>query len=236
MDANAVHWVYLNLDRDRERRESFEREFPGIPWERFPGVPGSWHWIRVGQSFGLVSEDPWKRNLTRDKTPMFGTIGCGLSHLLVLRSFLKSRKEVLVFFPDDVRKARPVNLKQELLSMAGDLPAGCDWLKVKNHFPKLTGKPVRCGNHLARRLLDRDKCGARGNQVFNTGSAAVIVTRKGAQVMLKDHPAVDGTGIDVIWSERYSEVGAFAITPNLVLTNPGEKNSSRVRMNKLGNF
>jgi len=158
----------INLDRDAERLESVRSNLAalGLSFERIPAVVGKelpdWR-ERVD-----MKAYAWRN---RQDEPRPGEIGCYLSHLKAMETFLRTDAAWCVILEDDVE------VLPECAEVLRALEAKDDWDLVKLfHFH--SGLPVR------KRAL-----GPSHHLVIHLGrttsSAAYVVNRRAAQTMLK---------------------------------------------------
>ncbi len=194
-----LRYVYINLERDTERRESFLREFPGVDWWRFPGCEGGLMWGEIARGLGLLGDlrEACGEILAR---PRWGTVGCSISHVLCLK--LATVAGGIVLFPDDVENTRGLNIKKLVAQALEHRPPGAGWIKLKN------GKPLyqesedsahTSGGWTFRRLamVPRDVKGSRKTgATHNTGSAAVIILKEQARAILAALPKLTSNHFD----------------------------------------
>lgn len=125
----------INLDRDKDRLELLRRNFEalGLSFERVPAVMGKdlhdWRaWVDMTTYAGRNRQDE----------PRPGEVGCYLSHLKAMETFLRTDAPWCVIFEDDV------DLKPDLREVLEALGRRDDWDMVKL-FNFHSGLPVRKG-------------------------------------------------------------------------------------------
>jgi glycosyl transferase family 25 len=158
----------INLDRDVERMASLARslEALALPFERVSAVLGKQvpDWEKLVDA-GLYSA----RN--RLPIPRPGEVGCYLSHLKAMETFLQTDAPWCVILEDDVE------VKPECVAVLAALGEQDDWDLVKL-FCFHSGLPVRkraltTSHHLVVHLTR------------TTSSAAYAVNRRAAETLLK---------------------------------------------------
>jgi glycosyl transferase family 25 len=158
----------INLDRDRDRLKSISLNLAslGFNFERVPGVIGK----EVTDLQSLVNLQAYAWRNRRDD-PRAGEVGCYLSHLKAMETFLKTEAPWCVVLEDDVE------VLPGCVEVLRGLAEKDDWDLVKlynNH----SGTPVkkralRAGYRLVVHLTR------------TTSSAAYIVNRRAAKTLLK---------------------------------------------------
>lgn len=158
----------INLDRDAERMASIRANLDalGLPFECLPAVMGKdvpeWEKLVDLPAYG------WRNRLDM---PRAGEVGCYLSHLKAMETFLRTEAPWCVILEDDV----------EVLPACADvlrsLAEKDDWDVVKL-FNFHSGMPVRKrelvgGHHLVVHLTR------------TTSNAAYVVNRRAAETLLK---------------------------------------------------
>jgi glycosyl transferase family 25 len=158
----------INLDRDTERMASIHTNLVrlGLSYERLPAVMGKdvpdWEKLVDLPSYA------WRNRLDM---PRAGEVGCYLSHLKAMETFLKTDAPWCVILEDDV----------EVLPACADvlrsLAEKDDWDLVKL-FNFHSGMPVKkralgSAHHLVAHLTR------------TTSSAAYVVNRRAAETLLK---------------------------------------------------
>ena len=168
--SNTSYQTYLiNLDRATERLEMMENEFIRIqlPFVRISAVDAK---NLDKESFQV------KNRYDRDLLP--GEIGCFLSHVKTLKTFLDSDKEFAVIIEDDAKFVDDfVSAIEKALNSYSDLPAKHQWdvLKLINN---------RRRNIFVQSVDEKYFIGACGKSIPITTLAA-IWTRKGAEKFLR---------------------------------------------------
>ncbi len=158
----------INLDRDAERMASIRAnlEALGLPFERLPAVIGK----DVPDWEKLVDLPAYRWRNRRD-TPRAGEVGCYLSHLKAMETFLRTDAPWCVILEDDV-EVLPACAK-----VLQSLAEQDDWDLVKL-FNFHAGMPVTkralAGGHRLVAHLTR-----------TTSSAAYVVNRRAAASLLK---------------------------------------------------
>jgi len=158
----------INLDRDTERMASAHENLArlGLGYERISGVMGKdvpgWEHLVDAEAYA------WRN---RNDMPRAGEVGCYLSHLKAMETFLRTDAPWCVILEDDV----------EVLPACADvlrsLAEKDDWDFVKL-FNFHSGMPVKKrnlggGHHLVAHLTR------------TTSSAAYVVNRRAAETLLK---------------------------------------------------
>jgi glycosyl transferase family 25 len=158
----------INLDRDTERMASIHANLVrlGLSYERLPAVMGKdvpdWEKLVDLPSYA------WRNRLD---IPRAGEVGCTLSHLKAMETFLKTDAPWCVILEDDVEVLPACS---EVLRSLAEKD---DWDLVKL-FNFHSGMPVRKralagGHHLVSHLTR------------TTSSAAYVVNRRAAETLLK---------------------------------------------------
>ena len=158
----------INLDRDAERMASIRANLDalGMPFERLPAVMGKD--VPEWEKLVDVPAYAWRNRLDM---PRAGEVGCYLSHLKAMETFLKTDAPWCVILEDDV----------EVLPACADvlrsLAEKDDWDLVKL-FNFHSGMPVKKralgGGHRLVAHLTR-----------TTSSAAYVVNRRAAESLVK---------------------------------------------------
>jgi len=158
----------INLDRDTERMASIHANLArlGLGYERLPAVMGKdvpdWEKLVDLPSYA------WRNRLDM---PRAGEVGCTLSHLKAMETFLKTDAPWCVILEDDVEVLPAC---AEVLSSLAEKD---DWDLVKL-FNFHSGMPVKkralgSAHHLVAHLTR------------TTSSAAYVVNRRAAETLLK---------------------------------------------------
>jgi len=158
----------INLDRDTERMVSIHANLVrlGLSYERLPAVMGKD--VPDWEKLVDLSAYAWRNRLDM---PRAGEVGCTLSHLKAMETFLQTNAPWCVILEDDV----------EVLPACADvlrsLAEKDDWDLVKL-FNFHSGMPVKKralagGHHLVSHLTR------------TTSSAAYVVNRRAAETLLK---------------------------------------------------
>ncbi|MFN8850073.1 MAG: glycosyltransferase family 25 protein [Inhella sp.] len=175
--------LYINLDRDPQRRTAMERSFDGLPLQRISGV--LWTALPPSEQDALYSPALSARQF--HKPLVNGEKGCYASHIAVWRWLLASPHAGVILLEDDVRPAPGFAVACEALSRN---PEGWDMVKLIGR-PGL-GKPEKL----------------RGRQPLCTGfervdyrrvpslTAGYALSRRGAEKLLA-HRVPFGRPIDV---------------------------------------
>jgi glycosyl transferase family 25 len=158
----------INLDRDTERMASIHANLVriGLSYERLPAVMGKDvpDWDKLVD----LPTYAWRNRLDM---PRAGEVGCTLSHLKALETFLKTDASWCVVLEDDVEVLPAC---AEVLRSLGEKD---DWDLVKL-FNLHSGMPVKkrelAGGHDLVLHLTR-----------TTSSAAYVVNRRAAAILLK---------------------------------------------------
>ena len=158
----------INLDRDVERMASIRAnlEALGLPFERLSAVMGKD--VPEWEKLVDMSAYAWRNRLD---TPRAGEVGCYLSHLKAMETFLRTDAPWCVILEDDVEVLPACS---EVLRALGEKD---DWDLVKL-FNFHSGLPVKkrelAGGHRLVAHLTR-----------TTSSAAYVVNRRAAETLLK---------------------------------------------------
>jgi glycosyl transferase family 25 len=158
----------INLDRDTERMASIHANLVriGLSYERLPAVMGKD--VPDWEKLVDLPAYAWRNRLDM---PRAGEVGCYLSHLVAMETFLKTDASWCVILEDDV----------EVLPACADvlrsLSEKDDWDLVKL-FNFHSGMPVKkralgSAHHLVAHLTR------------TTSSAAYVVNRRAAETLLK---------------------------------------------------
>ena len=158
----------INLDRDVERMASIRAnlEALGLPFERLSAVMGKD--VPEWEKLVDMSAYAWRNRLD---TPRAGEVGCYLSHLKAMETFLRTDAPWCVILEDDV----------EVLPACADVLRSLadkdDWDLVKL-FNFHSGMPVKkralVGGHYLVVHLTR-----------TTSAAAYVVNRRAAETLLR---------------------------------------------------
>jgi glycosyl transferase family 25 len=158
----------INLDRDAERMASIRANLDtlGLPFERLPAVMGKdvpeWEKLVDLRTYA------WRNRLDM---PRAGEIGCTLSHLKAMETFLRTDAPWCVILEDDVE------VLPTCAEVLRSLTEKDDWDLVKL-FNFHAGLPVRkralAGGHKLVVHLTR-----------TTSSAAYVVNRRAAETLLR---------------------------------------------------
>jgi glycosyl transferase family 25 len=158
----------INLDRDAERLASIRDNLAklGLGFERLPAVIGKE--VPEWEKLVDLSAYAWRNRLDM---PRAGEVGCYLSHLKAMETFLQTDAPWCVILEDDV----------EVLPTCADvlqsLAERDDWDLVKLfHFH--SGMPVK------KRALGADHH-LVAHLTCTTSSAAYVVNRRAAETLLK---------------------------------------------------
>ena len=158
----------INLDRDAERMASIRAnlEALGLPFERLPAVMGKD--VPDWEKLVDLPTYAWRNRLDM---PRAGEVGCTLSHLKAMETFLRTEAPWCVILEDDVE------VLPACVDVLRSLADKDDWDLVKLfHFH--AGMPV------TKRAL-----GAEHRLVVHltrtTSSAAYVVNRRAAETLLK---------------------------------------------------
>ena len=158
----------INLDRDDERMASIRANLDtlGLPFERLPAVMGKD--VPEWEKLVDMSAYAWRNRLDM---PRAGEVGCYLSHLLAMETFLRTEAPWCVILEDDVE------VLPACASVLRALAEKDDWDLVKL-FNFHSGLPVKkralAGGHRLVAHLTR-----------TTSSAAYVVNRRAAETLLR---------------------------------------------------
>jgi glycosyl transferase family 25 len=158
----------INLDRDTERMASIHANLVriGLSYERLPAVMGKD--VPDWEKLVDLSAYAWRNRLDM---PRAGEVGCTLSHLKAMETFLKTDAPWCVILEDDVE------VLPACAEVLRSLAEKDDWDLVKL-FNFHSGTPVKkralaSGHHLVSHLTR------------TTSSAAYVVNRHAAETLLK---------------------------------------------------
>jgi glycosyl transferase family 25 len=158
----------INLDRDTERMASIHANLVriGLSYERLPAVMGKD--VPDWEKLVDLPAYAWRNRLD---VPRAGEVGCTLSHLKAMETFLKTDAPWCVILEDDVE------ILPECVEVLAALGQKDDWDLVKL-FCFHSGLPVKkralaSGHHLVSHLTR------------TTSSAAYVVNRRAAETLLK---------------------------------------------------
>jgi glycosyl transferase family 25 len=158
----------INLDRDAERMASIRAnlETLGLPFERLPAVVGKE--VPDWEKLVDLPAYAWRNRLD---TPRAGEVGCYLSHLKAMETFLRTDAPWCVVLEDDVE------VLPACAEVLRSLAEKDDWDLVKL-FNFHAGMPVTkralAGGHRLVAHLTR-----------TTSSAAYVVNRRAAETLLQ---------------------------------------------------
>ena len=158
----------INLDRDAERMDSIRGNLDklGLAFERVPAVMGKD--VPGWQELVDLAAYAWRNRLD---VPRPGEVGCYLSHLKAMETFLKTDAPWCVILEDDVE------VLPACADVLGSLAEKDDWDLVKL-FNFHSGMPVKkrelAGGHRLVAHLTR-----------TTSSAAYVVNRRAAETLLR---------------------------------------------------
>ena len=158
----------INLDRDAERLASIRANLGGLglSFERLPAVIG-----KEVPGWEKLVDMPAYAWRNRMDTPRAGEVGCYLSHLKAMETFLRTEAPWCVILEDDVEVLPGCE------AVLGAVSEKDDWDLVKL-FNFHSGMPVKKrdlvgGHHLVVHLTR------------TTSSAAYVVNRRAAETLLK---------------------------------------------------
>jgi glycosyl transferase family 25 len=158
----------INLDRDTERMASIHANLVriGLSYERLPAVMGKD--VPDWEKLVDLPAYAWRNRLDM---PRAGEVGCTLSHLKALETFLKTDASWCVVLEDDVE------VLPACAEVLRSLAEKDDWDLVKL-FNFHSGMPVKkralgSAHHLVAHLTR------------TTSSAAYVVNRRAAETLLK---------------------------------------------------
>ena len=158
----------INLDRDAERMASIRAnlETLGLPFERLPAVVGKE--VPDWEKLVDLPAYAWRNRLD---APRAGEVGCYLSHLKAMETFLRTDAPWCVILEDDVE------VLPACAEILRSLAEKDDWDLVKL-FNFHSGMPVTkralAGGHRLVAHLTR-----------TTSSAAYVVNRRAAKTLLR---------------------------------------------------
>lgn len=158
----------INLDRDAERMASIRANLDALdlPFERLPAVMGKD--VPEWEKLVDLPAYAWRNRLD---APRAGEVGCYLSHLMAMETFLRTDAPWCVILEDDVE------VLPSCAEVLRSLAEKDDWDLVKL-FNFHSGMPVTkralAGGHRLVTHLTR-----------TTSSAAYVVNRRAAETLLK---------------------------------------------------
>ena len=158
----------INLDRDTERLASIRGNLDelGLAFERLPAVIGKE--VPEWEKLVDLSAYSWRNSLDM---PRAGEVGCYLSHLKAMESFLRTDAPWCVILEDDVELSKGC---AEVLRILAEKD---DWDLVKlynNHSGTPIKKRALGGGHILVAHLTR-----------TTSSAGYVVNRLAAETLVK---------------------------------------------------
>ncbi len=163
-----MHAYIINLDHAKDRWEHVSSAFSitGISFERIPAIYGS------QLVLPMMEFDEARYRRKHGKRPNLGQVGCYLSHVLALRTFLRSEHEHAVICEDD---STPQPALKKLLEKAIEQQEHWDLLRL-------------CGVHNAhprpfRDLIDGYSLAINMTRLCGTG--AYMVNRNGAEILVQ---------------------------------------------------
>ena len=158
----------INLDRDVERMASIRAnlEALGLPFERLSAVMGKD--VPEWEKLVDLPTYAWRNRLD---IPRAGEVGCYLSHLKAMETFLRSDAPWCVVLEDDVE------VLPSCMTVLRSLTEKDDWDLVKL-FNFHSGMPVK-----KRELVGGHRLVAHLTRT--TSSAAYVVNRRAAETLLK---------------------------------------------------
>lgn len=158
----------INLDRDVERMASVRANLEALdlPFERLPAVMGKD--VPEWEKLVDMSAYAWRNRLD---TPRAGEVGCYLSHLKAMETFLQTDAPWCVILEDDVE------VLPACAAVLRSLAEKDDWDLVKL-FNFHSGLPVT-----KRALTDGHRLVAHLTRT--TSSAAYVINRRTAETLLK---------------------------------------------------
>lgn len=158
----------INLDKDIERMASIKKNIHsfGLNFIRIPAILGK----SVPDWKQLVDEKLYSAR-NRRTMPRLGEVGCYLSHLKAMETFLLTNEPWCVILEDDTE------VLPDFLKVLEKLNTRKDWDLVKL-FNFHSGMPFRM-----RKLTQEHKLVLHFTRT--TSSAAYVINRKAAEVLLK---------------------------------------------------
>ncbi|MBB5351065.1 hypothetical protein HNR46_001299 [Haloferula luteola] len=187
-----MKYLVINMTCDRPRLEQFLREYSGAPWERVQGIEANPAWWSYAEALGWAGDalESWAKGSIRGRVraPLWGTIGCAIAHRICLT--IAAHSDGAVIFPDDAVNPRGLEITQVVESALDLAPPGCGWIKLKNHFPRYTGRWTGDGFRELEPISRREAIRA------NNGSAGVIVTANAAEEILSKMPKLTSNHVD----------------------------------------
>lgn len=204
--------VFINLDKDMQRRERVEAEFTrlGLPGERLPAV--WWKQRPAEEQAALYSQE---LNRAQYYKPLVdGEKGCYASHILAWRRLLESDAPALVVLEDDV--VLDDSFAQAVQAIA-TLEQGWDMVKLMG---RPQGEKIRSGVPLTPRhqLIQYRR--------VPSFTAGYVVSREGARKLLQSRVPF-GRPIDIdlrFWWEN--DLRVLGVQPPVVRLDTTSEDSS----------
>ena len=166
--SDRVGFYVINLDRAADRMERFEKDFASfpIPFIRVPAIEGK------TLTFPVQDHDAFMYFVNQGRVGRPGEVGCYLSHIKALKTFIESGKEFGMICEDD---ATPIPASYEAIKQAIIHSDSWDLLRLyggraKTSFPYRSLTP---GHNLCTSITGM------------IPAAAYIVNRRAAEKLVK---------------------------------------------------
>lgn len=188
---NIDIFYYINLDHRVDRKEQMEGEFKkvGIPKEKVVRVPGIY-------------------------TKGFGILGCGLSHLKAVETFLESDHKTCVIFEDDFMFSLDVNYSQYIVRSLFETQIPYDVVMFGGNVMK--SEPTE--HHFLKRILDAQT--ASSYLLTRDFAPHLVETYKESTNLLKEHKERTGERKheycnDIYWKKLQPISRWYIVNPKL---------------------
>jgi glycosyl transferase, family 25 len=198
-----MHIFVINLEKDRERRESITRQLNGLhlPFELFPGVLGSA--LSPEELASCYDDKKAKRKLCMSLVPAH--IGCSLSHAKIYREIIGRELPCALILEDDVVLPSSV---PGVLAQIAEL--------IEERKPEVI--LLSPANGLSERKRKRDLGNGSSLVPFKSGyfTSSYIVTNTAARALYKElYPVADTADC---WDrlKRYKVVDIYVLAPALI--------------------
>lgn len=209
--SDRVNFYVINLDRSTDRMERFAKSFATFP------LP----YIRVSAVDGKLLNTPIENFnnfmfwFNTGRAALLGEIGCYLSHLNVLKTFLESDKEFAMICEDD---AAPAPGCHETIQEAIDNSGSWDLLRLygcrrKTSFPYLELSHSR---HLCTSITSLVE------------TRAYMVNRRAAKKLLRNLSPMTAA-YDVALFKGHIGIKEATVLPNCIIRDESSGNTSTIQ-------
>lgn len=147
----SCNFYLINLDRSADRLASAQSqlETAGIGVQRISGVDGK---ILTPEQYAQCDQDKARRYMGRPVVD--GEIGCYLSHLRALETFLRSDAKYAIIFEDDMRLAEDFNpVIETLIDRLDQTATPWDVVNISSPERKFYRKMADIGSRELRHAL-----------------------------------------------------------------------------------